>query len=475
MKNMEKGKFEDLWKNAFDNGEVDPSDSVWTNVELDLEKAKGRHLKRRLMFFQMLAAASIIFSIGIGVFSFYFVNNQKDAETILSQNALLEKPARLSFSSESNSYTDSIAEVAVEPKTIKVPPVTSQINSKKQHSLSSGIPLLADRKNNFAKNILEDQEDFSGDPGYVKKDIIFRELFNNSGILTPIYTPRQIEPDILKHNEEVDPVVAMLTRLEEREKEVGGERKNKDHETSKSENLWTSVGIAAGSFTTMHASVSPTSSNATLASNATIVDQEAKASGYSYSMGVQVGTKLSNRWVIQGGFNYLSHSSDYTAHNMVVSSQNYQSIRPASTNELVKADIENLTDEIVNTAPYNINNNLRYLSIPMQAGYMVVNKSFGMQFNAGVATDLFLQNSVKADGGDLGKTTQSGGADSPYRSVNLSGLLGTELSYRFSTHYRIALNPGIRYPLNTIYKSDLGVQSSPLTFDMGLRFRYIFH
>ena len=57
MKNMEREKFEGSWKNAFEDAEVTPSDKVWANIELDLEKAKGGDLKRRLLFFQMLAAA----------------------------------------------------------------------------------------------------------------------------------------------------------------------------------------------------------------------------------------------------------------------------------------------------------------------------------------------------------------------------------------------------------------------------------
>ena len=110
----------------------------------------------------------------------------------------------------------------------------------------------------------------------------------------------------------------------------------------------------------------------------------------------------------------------------------------------------------------------------MQAGYLLVNKTFGLQLNAGVATDLFLQSTVSAESNQISKTSQRAGPDSPYRAVNLSGLFGTEFSYCFGERYRVSVNPGIRYPLNTIYKSELGVESAPLTFDVGLRFRYIF-
>ncbi|HEU5148321.1 MAG TPA: hypothetical protein VFT90_16460, partial [Chryseosolibacter sp.] len=63
---MEREKFEGSWKDAFENAEVAPSEKVWATIELDLEKAKAEKLKRRLFFYQMLAAASVVFAMAIG-------------------------------------------------------------------------------------------------------------------------------------------------------------------------------------------------------------------------------------------------------------------------------------------------------------------------------------------------------------------------------------------------------------------------
>jgi hypothetical protein len=201
-----------------------------------------------------------------------------------------------------------------------------------------------------------------------------------------------------------------------------------------------------------------------------VASQQAKASGSSYTVGLSMGTRVAKRWIVQGGVNYMTQSSDYTS-NAVGASEDFANFSAPAVNGIMsEAD-----SRIVPTAPYTINSSLRYVSIPLQAGYMIVNKRFGVQLNGGVSTDMFLQNTLTPESDNVSKTTQGSGENSPYRTFNFSGLVGTEFSYKFGQHYRLALNPGIRYPFNSIYKSDQPITAMPLTFDVGLRFRYIFH
>src|SRR5688572_9019857 len=98
-----------------------------------------------------------------------------------------------------------------------------------------------------------------------------------------------------------------------------------------------------------------------------------------------MGTRISKRWVLQGGVNYMSQSSDYTAQT-AVGSADFQSFRPASIEEFNKLNESEgaSQDKLVATAPYNVNNNVQYLSLPVQAGYMIIDKKFGLQLNAGI-------------------------------------------------------------------------------------------
>ncbi|HYC86220.1 MAG TPA: hypothetical protein VEB86_13400, partial [Chryseosolibacter sp.] len=149
--------------------------------------------------------------------------------------------------------------------------------------------------------------------------------------------------------------------------------------------------------------------------------------------------------------------------------------RPLSLNEFAKlANIAEQDNRFVTTAPYTVNNNVSYVSVPLQAGYVLLNRKFGIQLNGGLATDLFIKNRKTADGGELEEIEQGRGKDSPYRPLNFSGLLGTEVTYRVGDRYRIAVNPGLRYPLKSVYKSEVGIESVPVIFDLGVRFRYIF-
>lgn len=493
---MEREKFEGAWKDAFENAGVAPSDKVWANIELDLEKAKGGDLKRRLLFFQMLAAASVVFAMAIGGIGYYysFHADRSGANNLAQNNTAESQPTEdknKADNSAGNSDNASAADVrSNEPPTAPQDSEISGIashnavdenNSKEAHSLTeANAPSRDQLKYNapFARPSADSRKMLIAQSvGQSSEDI---PLAIKDRELEPLYTPAPVHLNFEERTKQVDPVVAMMARLAQREQEVQDEDSRKKEEERSDENLWTSIGFAAGSFNAVQGSTagpSPSSSMAMAAFAAPIVEQEAKANGYSYSMGVNVGTRLSERWVLQGGVNYMTQASEYVSQNIVMESQGYMTqhkFRAASTNELMMADASDLRQKFIDSAPYSVNNNMRYLSIPMQAGYQLINKTFGLQLNAGVATDLFLQNTISAESDQIAKTSQPVGEDSPYRAVNLSGLLGTEVSYRFGNHYRISLNPGIRYPFNTIYKSELGVQSTPLTFDVGLRFRYIF-
>lgn len=495
MTDMERRKFEDSFKEAFEGAEASPSEKVWTNIELDLEKADGGKIRRRLLFYKMLAAAAVTFALGIAGIGYYMLNerNENVNDKLASSSSGLESNEAEDAELKSNnigqdgSATANAPEISspqgegnlnVEPDNVHNPALdqTSSVNKGASQEISGFV--ASDNSHNDLKDQASSLPEQAKDDQFLPSTL-GSEISSNLALerKLPAFYSRK-DPELIFHDAKPDPGALLLAKLAQEERRYA--ELDKKEEKDKSERLWTSVGFAAGGFSSLNPSVSgaAAASNSYLAaSNSTVPDKQAKASGVAYSIGVSVGTKLSKRWVLQGGFNYLTQSSDYTATN-VVAANNFSTLKAESINELDKlpqiAD-QNAAAKLAPTVPYSVNNNLQFFSVPVQAGYLIVNKKFGLQLNAGVSTDLFLQNTITPEGGSLDKTTQGRGDDSPYRSVNFSGLMGTELSYKFGQRYRIALNPGLRYPLNSVYKTDVGIESTPLTFDVGLRFRYIFH
>jgi hypothetical protein len=491
---MEKQKFEDRWKDAFRDGEISPSENVWTNIELDLEKDERGGMKRKLLFYQSLAAACVIFALAVGGTSFYFFRDRGDSSLapiaqLQKENATIKhessETTTAMIAADQNLTTGKTAYQQNSGKHDDVLTKSNNQNTKTQRVVQSYSSASSKQNPVHEKSGIEVNEILPIEEPDVQiySEINKEDIQQNMQVTldaASLPTLKALPANAFKAAETVDaetgdPVALMLAKLDQREKEIA---KSDHKKTRKDENLWTSVGVAAGSFNSSGSHVSPSTSNAAIQTNSSIATKEAKASGSAYTVGVNMGKKISNRWVVQGGVNYLAQQSGYTAQT-AVSTSDFTSFRPESINELDKlnqGDAKALDDhKVVTTAPYNVSNSVRYLSVPVQAGYMLINKKFGFQFNAGLSTDLFLNNTKTAQGQTLDRINQGITDDSPYRAMNFSGLLGSELSYKFSSHYRVALNPGIHYPLNSVYKTNIGVQSAPLTFDVGLRFRYIFH
>ena len=490
---MERQKCEESLKKTLDKAEFTPSDKVWTNIELDLERLERGQMKKRLTFFKLLAAASVIFALGVAGTGIYLLTADRSGKTeftaqqdqapdssqsgvALEEEAVADNPATADNKPASHEASiqqdvrddrpaasrqpdnalsgDAVAETRADV----APPATrvTTVSPAAEGEALADAPVNTSVMNPLA---VTDEDDARAP----MRMVTFRERQ-----LPPLVKPKKIVPHFPKT--EPDQIDLLLASIEMEEK-ASQEKKKFD-----GERVWTSVGFSAGTFSN-HNPGSPASVMNTMrtnnvqlfAANTTLVN-ETQASGVSYSVGVNVGGKIAPRWVLQGGFNYMTQNAAFTSDAVVT--EDYQNFKAAYSAEITK--VSDASARVVQTAPYSVTNNMEYLSIPMQAGYIVVNRSFGLQINGGVSTDLFIQNTLEPQSGSLDKVTNGRGSDSPYRPVNFSGLVGTELSYRFSDHYRISVNPGIRYPFSSIYKSDVGLSVTPVTFDVGLRFKYIF-
>jgi hypothetical protein len=179
-------------------------------------------------------------------------------------------------------------------------------------------------------------------------------------------------------------------------------------------------------------------------------------------MSISGGKRVAKRWLLQGGLSYLNQNSKSNTSTVTVA-QSFNttgSIAPENFNA------------VTSTTESEINSTFQFISLPVQAGYMLVDQKFGVQLNGGFSPDVFLKSTVSDKASQ--ETISTTGSNSTFKAVSLSGLGGVELSYRFSEHYRIALVPGFRYSLTQVYKENSLASAKPFMADIGLRFRYVF-
>src|SRR5690606_3506550 len=81
---MERQKFEESFWKSFEDAEVQPSEKLWMNIELDLARGERSRMRKRLTFFKLLAAASVVFGIGLAGTGVYLLSIDQSTTTELA-------------------------------------------------------------------------------------------------------------------------------------------------------------------------------------------------------------------------------------------------------------------------------------------------------------------------------------------------------------------------------------------------------
>lgn len=469
-------KFEEEWRDAFEGAEVTPSNAVWTGIDLELANAESSSMKKRVVFYQRLAAAAVLFALLVGGFGVYRWNENE--KLVADKN------------NERGKATENKAFNKEEKKTIA--DLTENKNSGNDNpSISSslekeqpGQPQQVSKegaKNSFSNPKQKTAESFAN----TKKESADLLPSNNAAI-----DPLQIQPtqtvvsanlidrtetELKKENHSTVALAAIPEAGTLPIVEIDGEPVREElvrklpaipgafmieprSEKINHEHLWASVTAASGSFSTLATSNSLYGSSSFQSASSGNVN-----TGSSYSYGMLAGMRVSNRIVVQSGVQYSNLSSGTTtninAPNSLSSVANYAYNSTAMANT---------------TSPYAITSANEFVSVPVQAGYLFLDRKVGLQLNSGISTDFFIRNTLTDPTGQRQSYSQGSGQDSPYRAVNFSGLMSSEVSYKLGRHYRLSVVPGVRYSFAPILKSTSPATGNNMVWDIGFRFRYIF-
>ncbi len=493
MENSENPKFEKNWKDAFADAEASPSENVWTNIDLQLSRAESGDMKRRVVFYQRLAAASVIFALALGSIGVWYwtkdgvkkiasnemVGKKNDGVTD-NENAIKEN-GKLTEENLKNQIADESVVKGNEAVQFNKDSLKNQIvNSNEKNTASVDYGKGKETTNHKSeaesligkKNQINNSADQFNQVAIVQKsdDVNYlgdnlKEKGNESAWRNIVLVSNSLlEAEAKPKGKPVEEIEALkkssstMTAKEDTKK-----KKRVD------ENWWASVGGSAGSYNTQASGNSFGSQafqNSSVANLPSAPISNRASVGTSFSFGMTFGKKVAKRWIVLSGANYLSQSIGYNS-NIAVLDANNQA-------KAYTTDAAAPSANVTSTLPYTINSVSEFVSIPLQAGYLIVDRKIGLQLNTGIATDFFIKNTLTDESGKFSSYSESAGNNSYYRTLNWTGLLGTELSYKVAKHYRVSLVPGLRYSFNSVLKSSTGSTLNAMVWDVGFRFRYIF-
>ncbi len=457
-------KFEDSWRAAFHGKEMSPSSELWNNLDAHLANKEAKKYRKGIFFYKWVAAAAVFIAFGLGIYSYVeFGNNntQLADKTEVNNDIEKDKNSKAKISSENGAeelvnsgqgettdqkHNESSSNIAsnigtsAEPEPTSINATNDDLGENINHG-QSGLPMVINElpTSQQQATALDDRN--------------LLAFMNGRGLTL---TSFELEnPDLVINKFVIfadDPFKKTTDNLKD---------------------VWAGIDFAGGQFDPNVPSgggAIPSFSGQADFKSAFDQSFESVTPGNSYSFNVNVGKKIAKRWVLQSGLSYLNYSSNTTTNTYFVDNNN---LKTAAFYNLSSDDLGNVST-IENAPNINLNSSLEFISVPIKAGYVLLNKKVSVILLAGVSSDFFLANRVKADDDSFADIVIKGGDESPYNKVHFNGLVSTQVRYQFSENYSLTLEPSYAVAINSLTKIDRYASSLPNVFNLGLGLKYHF-
>lgn len=455
-------KFEDSWREAFHGKEMSPSSELWNNLDAHLANKEAKKYRKGIFFYKWVAAAAVFFAFGLGIYSYVEFGNNK---TKLAD----EKEINSSNEKDENSITGKDSENVVHGlETDGQEKMVALSNPENKENASNIVvdvnePTVSNKINSTNNNV-----------NFINQDQLGSVVTNEA--TTERHALSDIEKNLLAF---MNGKGLALTSVELKNPDLvinkfvifANDPFKKTTDNLK--DVWAGIDVAGGQFDpnvpSGDGAISSLNGQADFRS-AFNQSFESVTPGSSYSFNVNVGKKIAKRWMLQSGLSYLNYSSHTTTNTYFVDNNN---LKTAAFYNLSSDDLDNVAT-IENAANINLNSSLEFISVPIKAGYVLLNKKVSVILLAGVSSDFFLANRVKADDDSFADIVIKGGDESPYNKVHFNGLMSTQVRYQFSENYSLTLEPSYAVAINSLTKIDRYASSLPNVFNLGLGLKYHF-
>lgn len=409
---MDQESFESLVKSKMDAGGVKPPKNVWSGISSSLNDQAITSLQTSHAKYKWVAAAAVIIATVSVAFNIEFTKPEVRM-TAGSYNALLPTEAdHFRFYEATN-----------EP----VKPVQSR-------ALWSNILFVKEKEQPMivANNVPSETENF----------------------IVPANEVEKISPSVL-HADVADGSVSRYYVAQNR---VSNSKTDKNNERT----FWAGVEAGAGSFNPSFTGTDPISANVNfdaLASSlgqgsfvnpSSTATQQGMNEGVATSLGLDFGMKMGKRWALESGIQYTNVQSQSNAVLNVIDSYviNVSQAAPGSPESGEAVNRTTVVEENYDQS-INLDNNIRFTSIPLMAGYYLVDNKLSLKLNAGLSANYFLASSLTDPTGQLSNADQT----DVYNEWSFDGLTGFEFGYDISNNFNLTLEPNYRRSITPLSES----------------------
>ncbi|WP_436517125.1 hypothetical protein [Ekhidna sp. To15] len=263
--------------------------------------------------------------------------------------------------------------------------------------------------------------------------------------------------------------------------QVGSGLSVKRQESEQATKVWAGVEAGAGTFNSnfngssaVANSLNPSALASAIGSgsfvNPTTNITEDMNQGIATTIGVDFGVQLGKKWTLESGLAYTSMDNSgtasinvldiYTVDNteFIDNSSGIDGETPSLSSREATVEVrENYDHEV------ELNNNIQVASIPLKAGYFVVNKKFSLRLNAGLSANYLVDGSLSDPSkqilnSDLGI----------YNDWSFDGVGGLELGYSIFNKFDFTIEPNYRHSITPISNAI----NSPSRFVLQTGLRY---
>lgn len=192
----------------------------------------------------------------------------------------------------------------------------------------------------------------------------------------------------------------------------------------------------------------------------------------SISGGIAVGTRVRNRIIVSSGIGLNTITTNQTSTSLI--SQDgvlYALTGDESDNSLTSAI--NDSDVQFEGATVSLSNEYKYLSIPIKAGYILLDKQFNITLNTGVSSNFLLGSQLVSGDSDQFINNNLDTRDN-YQGVYFNFLTSIEFGYLIASKYQLSLEPNYNRAFTNFTESNNLDNRKPSNLGIILGLKYNF-